>query len=60
MTDLCGMRVILLTTDQVADYCELIKKYFEVDWEHSEDAGARLGDAEFGYTSQHFVVSFLV
>ena len=58
MTDLCGTRVILHTTAQVADYCELIKKYFDVDWENSEDAGARLGKAEFGYISQHFIVSF--
>ncbi|MCL2717705.1 MAG: hypothetical protein FWE14_02875 [Lachnospiraceae bacterium] len=58
MTDLCGNRVVLQTTGQVADYCEFIKKYFDVDWANSEDTGARLGDAEFGYISQHFIVSF--
>ncbi|MDR0273208.1 MAG: hypothetical protein LBI27_07830, partial [Clostridiales bacterium] len=58
MTDLCGTRVILQTTAQVADYCELVKQYFEIDWANSEDTGTRLGKAEFGYISQHYVVSF--
>ncbi len=59
MTDLCGMRVILQTTGQVAEYCELIKQYFEIDWENSEDTGSRLGNDQFGYISQHFIVSFV-
>jgi ppGpp synthetase/RelA/SpoT-type nucleotidyltranferase len=58
MTDLCGIRVILQTTGQVSDFCEVIKKNFDVDWENSEDTGTRLGDSEFGYISQHFIVSF--
>jgi ppGpp synthetase/RelA/SpoT-type nucleotidyltranferase len=58
MTDLCGTRVILQTLGQVGDYCELLKEYFKVDWENSEDTGARLGNDQFGYQSQHFIVSF--
>jgi ppGpp synthetase/RelA/SpoT-type nucleotidyltranferase len=57
MTDLCGTRVILQTLGQVEDYCELLKKYFIVDKENSEDTGARLGNDQFGYRSQHFIVS---
>ncbi|MDR1705353.1 MAG: hypothetical protein LBS19_11805, partial [Clostridiales bacterium] len=49
MTDLCGTRVILQTTGQVADFCELLKQYFDIDWENSENAGARLGNDQFGY-----------
>jgi ppGpp synthetase/RelA/SpoT-type nucleotidyltranferase len=58
MTDLCGTRVILQTTAQVGDYCELLKEHFEIDWENSENTGARLGNDQFGYQSQHFIVSF--
>ncbi len=58
MTDLCGTRVILQTTGQVDEFCELLKQYFEIDWAHSEDAGSRLGNDQFGYISQHFIVSF--
>ncbi|MDR1705468.1 MAG: RelA/SpoT domain-containing protein, partial [Clostridiales bacterium] len=57
MTDLCGTRVILQTTGQVADFCELLEQYFDIDWENSENAGSRLGNDQFGYISQHFIVS---
>ncbi|MDR1734666.1 MAG: hypothetical protein LBR73_07300 [Oscillospiraceae bacterium] len=56
MTDLCGVRVIVQTLRQVDDVCAYIKETYEIDWPNSEDAGARLGSAEFGYRSQHFVV----
>jgi ppGpp synthetase/RelA/SpoT-type nucleotidyltranferase len=57
MTDLCGTRVILQTLGQVGDYCELLKKCFVIDWANSENTGARLGNDQFGYQSQHFIVS---
>ncbi len=44
MTDLCGARVVLHTTGQVAEFCELIKQVFDIDWANSEDAGSRLGN----------------
>ncbi|MDR0974591.1 MAG: hypothetical protein LBL80_02735 [Ruminococcus sp.] len=58
MTDLCGTRVILQTRGQVGNYCELVNEYFEIDWDNSENTGARLGNDQFGYQSQHFIVSF--
>jgi ppGpp synthetase/RelA/SpoT-type nucleotidyltranferase len=57
MTDLCGIRVIFHTKGQVEEFCDFIKKSFVVDFENSLDMGSQLGDAEFGYTSQHYVVS---
>ncbi len=60
MTDLCGTRIILQTTGQVAEFCELLKRYFEIDEENSEDAGSRLGNDQFGYISQHFIVSYML
>ena len=55
MTDLCGVRVIVQTTDQVAAFCDIIGKYLDID--HSLNAGDRLGIREFGYQSYHYIVS---
>jgi ppGpp synthetase/RelA/SpoT-type nucleotidyltranferase len=57
MTDLCGTRVVLQTVGQVEDFCELIEHHFDIDSENSEDTSLRLGDAEFGYLSNHYIVS---
>jgi ppGpp synthetase/RelA/SpoT-type nucleotidyltranferase len=58
MTDLCGTRVVFQTTGQVEDFCEFVERNFEIDSENSEDTSLRLGDSEFGYLSNHYIVSF--
>jgi len=57
MTDLSAARVVLQTTSQVTRFCRFVEETFDIDWENSEDAGLRLGTAEFGYRSHHYIVS---
>lgn len=52
--DLIGVRVILLFRSDLDRVLELIRKTLDVV--SLEDTSARLGDSEFGYQSQHFVV----
>jgi ppGpp synthetase/RelA/SpoT-type nucleotidyltranferase len=58
MTDLCGTRAVFQTTGQVEDFCEFVERNFDIDSENSEDTSLRLGDSEFGYLSNHYIVSF--
>lgn len=52
--DLIGIRTILLFRRDLAQAHDLISRNFEI--ESAEDTGARLGDSEFGYQSQHYIV----
>jgi putative GTP pyrophosphokinase len=52
--DLVGIRIILLFRSDLETVIRLLKENFEVI--SSEDTGERLGDAQFGYQSQHIVV----
>lgn len=52
--DIVGVRVILLFRSDLDRALKLIAENFEVV--SREDTGSRLGEAEFGYQSQHFVV----
>lgn len=54
LQDLIGIRVILLFKRDLAQVHNLICQTFEV--ESAEDTGSRLGDSEFGYQSQHYIV----
>lgn len=54
LQDLVGVRVILLFKRDLAAAVDLLRDTFEV--ESVEDTGERLGDAEFGYQSQHLVL----
>jgi putative GTP pyrophosphokinase len=56
ITDLCGLRIITYSLDDVRRVCDLVQHEFEVIPEHTVDKGAMLGPAEFGYRSRHFVV----
>lgn len=58
MTDLCGGRVITHTAGQVQAVCQFIEEHFLIDWANSADVSQRLGPAEFGYRSVHYIVSF--
>lgn len=55
LTDLCGGRVIVDCKDDIEKVCQFIQKHFEIS--EMEDVFERLGTAEFGYRSVHFIVS---
>lgn len=57
MNDLCGVRVITESTNDIAPICAFIRKHFDVDEATTEDTGARLGIGEFGYRSVHFTIA---
>lgn len=54
LQDLIGIRSILLFKRDLIQVNALIYKTFEVI--SAEDTGDRLGDSEFGYQSQHYIV----
>lgn len=54
LPDLVGVRVILLFSSDVGKAVGLIEQVFEVV--SREDTVTRLGDSQFGYQSQHFIV----
>ena len=55
LTDLCGVRVIVKSKDQIEPVCRFIQEHF--DTEENEDTAERLNDMEFGYQSVHFIAS---
>ncbi|HXU34437.1 MAG TPA: hypothetical protein VN851_28005 [Thermoanaerobaculia bacterium] len=54
LDDLVGIRLILLFRSDLWSVKELISDTFEVI--STKDSGERLGDKQFGYQSQHYVV----
>ena len=54
LTDLCGARVIVQTTDQVGGVCEFIKANFIVAEEENKEN--LLAVDQFGYRDMHFIV----
>ena len=54
MTDLCGARVIVQTTEQV----KAVRKFIETNFEivDKEDKGLLLSEHEFGYRDMHYIV----
>jgi ppGpp synthetase/RelA/SpoT-type nucleotidyltranferase len=56
LTDLCGVRVITDTQEEVERISQFIRKNFEIDEANSDDKGVLLGASQFGYRSVHLVV----
>jgi len=56
--DLCGVRVIVESTDKIDPISQFIRRHFEIEESSSEDVADRLQAHEFGYQSVHFTVSF--
>jgi ppGpp synthetase/RelA/SpoT-type nucleotidyltranferase len=54
LDDLVGVRAILLFGRDVSEAMKLIETTFEIV--SSENTANRLGEAQFGYQSQHYVV----
>jgi putative GTP pyrophosphokinase len=57
ISDLIGLRIILLFRRDVNAVRTLVKENFKVDSE--EDTQDRLGESEFGYSSIHFQIGLL-
>lgn len=57
ITDIIGLRVISLYSDEVDRIAELIENEFEIDADNSIDKRAALDPDRFGYLSLHYVVS---
>lgn len=55
LTDLCGVRVIVLAQDMVAPVVRFIEQHFQVL--EKEDKIDKLKETEFGYLSYHTVVA---
>jgi len=56
LTDLCGGRIILPTLNDVKKCCQLIEENLRIQWEESEDKLNQLGEDQFGYLSNHYIV----
>lgn len=56
LTDLCGGRIILPTLDDVKKCCQFVEENFLIQWEESEDKLTQLGEDQFGYLSNHYIV----
>jgi ppGpp synthetase/RelA/SpoT-type nucleotidyltranferase len=56
MTDLCGVRVIVHTLDQVDAMAAVVRNRFIVDLNQSEDKREKLAYKEFGYLSTHYIL----
>jgi ppGpp synthetase/RelA/SpoT-type nucleotidyltranferase len=57
INDLCGARLICHFSSEVEKISELIRENFEVDELNSLDVRLRLNVGEFGYRSEHYVVT---
>jgi ppGpp synthetase/RelA/SpoT-type nucleotidyltranferase len=58
LTDLCGARIIARTRSEVEAMSGFLEAHFDIDWSNSLDCSQRLGPAEFGYRSVHYIVEF--
>ncbi len=56
LTDLCGVRVITHTLDEVDAMAEKVQRRFVIDLDNSEDKRKKLAPSEFGYLSNHFII----
>lgn len=57
LSDIVGIRAILLFRRDLASVDQIIRENFMVI--ASEDTGSRLEETQFGYQSQHYIVSLL-
>lgn len=56
LTDLCGVRVVTDTEEEVQRVCRWVRSHFLIDEANSEDKKTLLGATQFTYLSVHFVV----
>ncbi len=58
LTDLCGVRIITHTLDEVDRVTEVLEREFRTDRKNSVDHGAKMPYREFGYLSRHYIQRF--
>jgi ppGpp synthetase/RelA/SpoT-type nucleotidyltranferase len=56
LTDLCGVRFIVHTLDEVDRTENILEQYFNIDRSNSEDKKEKLEYHQFGYLSRHFII----
>lgn len=57
VTDLAGIRIITYYLEDVERVGELVREHFNVDEDHSVSKSVELGPDQFGYLSDHFIVT---
>ena len=55
LTDLCGVRVLVVSKDAIEPFRKFIEETFQIS--ENEDKARLLKEMEFGYQSIHFIVS---
>lgn len=57
ITDILGVRVVTIYSDEVDRLAAKIETMFVVDWDNTIDKRKMLSDSQFGYMSLHYVCS---
>lgn len=55
ITDLVGLRVVTVYSEDLNRICSIVEKTFDVDWENSVDKSKALAPDQVGYMSLHYV-----
>ena len=55
ITDLVGLRVVTVYSEDLNRICSFVEKTFDVDWENSVDKSKALAPDQVGYMSLHYV-----